>query len=121
MTGSPPDSSTRSPRGWSVLAATVFLLVQVAVPTWLLFQPRLQRFGWHMYSALPPTYEMVVTDSAGRAWPVDAGLHLAKRRADVQDDERVRLARVVCAEEPRAVSVRVELRRGEPQHSVPCR
>src|SRR5690606_32941996 len=98
-----------------------FFLIQIALPAWQLFQPRVQRFGWHMYSGLPPSLEMTLTLDDGTVRSLSAGELLAERRSEMNEPERRIIARAACEANPDAVEVSMIVRKGSEPESISCR
>jgi len=65
------------------LIAVVFLALQIAVPATALFAPRPQRFGWHMYSALPPVPDVSVVGADGTEDRVELEALFVVPRAEI--------------------------------------
>jgi hypothetical protein len=119
MTTHPPDAPGPRPP----LAATffvAFLLVQLAVPAYMLTQPRPARFGWQMYSAVRPDVvggAFHIEDARGEASPVVRSLHVARARLEV--DYLEVLPPYLC--EVVAGAAAVVYRRGDTvTHRYPC-
>ncbi|HLV27307.1 MAG TPA: hypothetical protein VKZ41_13450 [Gemmatimonadales bacterium] len=98
-----------------------FFLIQIALPAWQLFQPRVQRFGWHMYSGLPAPLDMTLTLDDGTVRSLSAGELLAERRSEMNEPERRIIARAACEANPDAVEVSMIVRKGSEPESISCR
>jgi hypothetical protein len=110
---------TSSPlrRRFLVAAVVAFLAAQVLVPAVALFGPRPARFGWHMYSALPPVPEAWAVTADGTREQVDLGNLFAVQRAEI-DYVAVLRAGLCAAVGAREVEIRP--RAGAPVETIPC-
>ena len=77
-------------RRFLAVLVAAFLIVQVAVPVVALFGQRPARFGWHMYSALPPLPEVSIVHADGTEEPVDIGALFGVQRAEIDYADAVR-------------------------------
>lgn len=70
-------------RNWSALFFISYLTLQVALPTYRLFQPRPSRFGWQMFSAsaLPSRVWLVTNNDAREVSPAK---FIGNYRADLE-------------------------------------
>ncbi|HET6379431.1 MAG TPA: hypothetical protein VFH63_00135 [candidate division Zixibacteria bacterium] len=93
-----------------------FLIVQVGVPVVALFGPRPARFGWHMYSALPPLPEVSIVHADGTEEPVDLGTFFAVQRAEIDYADAVR-RRLCETSDATEILIRTDTAGVE---SVPC-
>jgi hypothetical protein len=98
------------------LLAVAFLVVQIAIPAVALFGARPSRFGWHMYSALPPVPEVTVVKVDGATEIVDLGTLFVVPRAEI--DYQAALRRRLCAVSG-AEEIRLRLP-GEEVERLPC-
>lgn len=105
-------------------AAIAFLVAQLALPAYMLFQPRTQRFGWHMYSGVPAPGRITLVYDNGNERPSALGSWLAKMRAEMREPERRVIVSGICERERSAGRqlrlVRVVLSPGEEESEVPC-
>ncbi len=99
----------------------LFFLIQLAVPAYQLTKPRVQRFGWQMYSGLPPSLEMMLVLEDGTQTSFSAGELLAERRSEMNERERRIIVRAACEANPQAVAVSMILRKGSEPEATPCR
>ena len=99
------------------LLAVAFLVVQVAVPAMALFGPRPSRFGWHMYSALPPVPQAWIVRENGSEEIVDVTSLFVVPRAEI--DYATALRDRLCAVSG-AVEVRVQTDTDSPVETIPC-
>jgi len=107
-----------SPRARIIgLLAVAFLAFQVAIPTIALFGPRPSRFGWHMYSALPPVPQAWIVRSDGSEQAVEVTSYFVVPRAEL--DYASALRDRLCAVSG-AVEVRVRPDTDSPVDSIPC-
>jgi hypothetical protein len=97
------------------LLAVAFLVVQIAIPAVALFGARPSRFGWHMYSALPPVPEVTVVRVDGVTEIVDLGSLFVVPRAEIDYPAALRRLCGVSG----AVEIRLRLP-GEAVESLPC-
>jgi hypothetical protein len=74
--------------------AALFLVVQIAVPIWMLFEPRPARVGWQMYSGARSLPEVVIVGEDGAEQVVDIIEYLAEPRAEI--DYAARFAEQGC-------------------------
>ena len=72
----------------------VFVAIQLAVPTVMLFEPRSSRFGWQMYSSARTLPEVVVIEADGSERAVDITDHIAGPRSEI--DYVARFAEQAC-------------------------
>jgi hypothetical protein len=79
---------------WVLVIVGLFVVVQIAVPTVMLFEPRPAAFGWQMYSAARSLPDVVVIEADGSERVVDLTDHLAEPRAEI--DYAARLAEQAC-------------------------
>ena len=100
------------------LLAVAFLVVQVAVPTVALFGPRPSRFGWHMYSALPPVPQAWIVRENGSEEIVDVTSLFVVPRAEI--DYATALRDRLCAVSG-AVEVRVQPDADAATEVISCR
>lgn len=82
----------RSRTYWSLAFFVAYLAVQIAVPTYRLFQPRPTRFGWQMFSAssLPTRVWLISGDGTREISPV---AYIGNVRSDL-DYERYALPQI---------------------------
>lgn len=108
-----------SPLRLRLLAGLIagFLVVQVAVPGIALFGPRPARFGWHMYSALPPVPQVWLVHADGTEEEVDLSRLFVVQRAEIDyaDAVRSRLCRLAGAAE-----IRMRRASGDETESIRC-
>jgi hypothetical protein len=100
------------------LLAVAFLVVQLAVPAVALFGPRPSRFGWHMYSALPPVPHAWVIHADGSQETVDVTSLFVVPRAEI--DYATALRDRLCAFSG-AVEVRVQPDADAATEVISCR
>jgi len=82
----------RSRPYWSLIFFATYLALQIAVPTYRLFQPRPTRFGWQMFSASSlPTRVWLV--SAVDTREVSPASYIGNVRSDL-DYERYALPQI---------------------------
>jgi hypothetical protein len=108
---------SRWPRRTRVAAAvaTVFLVIQLAVPILALGQPRPARFGWQMYSALTSLPHVQLESADGSLTAVDLSKIVARGRAEA--DFSGAIATHLC-ETTDAVAIR--LASGENERRIVC-
>jgi hypothetical protein len=81
----PPDVP-RPRQTHAAVFSLAYLLVQLAVPAYMLTQPRPARFGWQMYSAVRADVvggAFHIEDARGGLTPVDRSRHVARARLEV--------------------------------------
>src|SRR5690606_15193118 len=83
-----PDASRGMTMSLMKKFLALFFLIQLAVPAYQLTQPRVQRFGWQMYSGLAPSLEMMLVLEDGTQASFSAGELLAERRSEMNERER---------------------------------
>jgi hypothetical protein len=96
----------------------IFLALQVAVPAIALFGPRPARFGWQMYSALPPVPKAWTVAADGSEKPVDLATLFAAQRAEI-DYESV-LREGLC-DATGANAIRIQATEDAPIEEIACR
>lgn len=95
-----------------------YLTWQVAVPAWKLTRPeRPGRFGWQMFAGTAVKVRFVLIARNGQERVVDPIRFQVARRLDLRLDDA--FPPYLCAHEPAARAVRVELP-GAPPREVPC-
>jgi hypothetical protein len=112
--------ASRAPSARQKLVAlffAAFLLVQLAVPAYMLTQPRPARFGWQMYSGVRIAGVYLVEDATGRLDTVRVADYVARSRIEV--DHRGALPAFLCQAVEGAAAV-VHERAGEPPERHPC-
>lgn len=77
---------------WSLIFFAIYLAIQIAVPTYRLFQPRPTRFGWQMFSAssLPTRVWLISAIGTREISPVS---YIGNVRSDL-DYERYALPQI---------------------------
>lgn len=99
------------------LLIAAFLAVQLVVPAVALFAPRPARFGWHMYSALPPVPQAWIVHADGSSEAVDVTSLFVVPRAEI--DYAAALRDRLCGIS-RAVEIRVQPDADAPMESIRC-
>ncbi len=122
---SPTDSAATPPLrrpAWTLRqrivagAFVAYLVMQLAVPVRMLFEPRPARFGWQMYSGVRewPRFSVVLQDTTVR---VDVSRFIVRSRGDYVPAD---LSAHLCARVVGATAV-LELRGAADVREVPCR
>lgn len=99
------------------LMALAFLAFQVAIPSVALLGPRPSRFGWHMYSALPPVPQAWIVHEDGTEEAVEVTSLFVVPRAEL--DYAAALRDRLCAVSG-AVEIRVQPDAGAATETIPC-
>jgi hypothetical protein len=94
-----------------------FVAVQFAVPAVMLFEPRPARFGWQMYSALPPVPEAWTVAANGAETPIDVDAQFAARRAEL---DYVGILRADLCRATGAIAVRIQLADRDLDETIAC-
>ncbi len=114
-------STSRTATRARAALSLVFLSLQVAVPTALLFGPRPARFGWQMFSAHTTAPVFAVEHADGSRALVDVDDYFAFRRGDLDPAVFDRLPAHLCRIDATVVTV-YERRPGETTiEAHPCR
>jgi hypothetical protein len=100
----PPTPWTRRD-AISAALGVAFLVVQLAVPTALLFGPRPQRFGWQMFSAAPGTPTLVGRRVDGSRETLSLEPYFAFLRGDIGPSYAELLPGHICRVTPGFVAV----------------
>jgi hypothetical protein len=98
--------------------AVGFLVVQVAVPSWRLTQPRPARFGWQMYAGAPRASAFAAVGRDGTVTPVALEEYVVRLRDDL--DLLRYLPPAICARTG-AASVRYRDGAASSPIQIPCR
>jgi len=118
---SPAPVRAPSPRQRAVaIVVLLWLLVQIAVPFWLLRQPPPVRFGWQMYAGFPKRPLLTVVHADGRRKPISSRRYFAYFRLDLTPGYEPRLAAVVCRTRPTVVAVEVTPSRDKRVQAYRC-
>lgn len=118
---SPAPVRAPSPRQRAVAAVVLlWLLVQIAVPLWLLRYPPPVRFGWQMYAGFPERPRLTVFHADGQRRQLSSRRYFAYFRLDLTPGYEPRLATVVCRTRPQIVAVEVTPSRGKQAQRYTC-
>ena len=86
----------------AVIAVSLFIMVQLAIPLFRVGNQDLQRFGWQMYSSARPSPEFTVYTTTGSE-TIDLEQYMARIRLDISLEEL--MPPHLCAVVPGAESV----------------
>ena len=86
----------------AVVAMSLFLVVQLAIPISRVGEEGPRRFGWQMFSTAQTSPEFVVTTETGDE-AIDLSDYMARERADI--DLQSLLPSHLCSTVPGAISV----------------
>ena len=115
-------SSSWSARDRLVAAVVlIYLVLQVGVPTAMLFGPRPQRFGWQMFTNVPVLPTLVLHHAGGRPDTVGVDRYFARRRPELTPGELDRLPLHVCRVTDDVTLVELRVSRDSTPRRYPCR
>jgi len=82
-----PDIKWSSENKLALAFILLFLSIQVGVPLTRLWSPRPARFGWHMWSTVPPRREVFLLMRDGSSGPADISRYVAQARGELDLDK----------------------------------
>jgi 23S rRNA U2552 (ribose-2'-O)-methylase RlmE/FtsJ len=80
------DISWTSKNKLALVIIVLFLSIQIGVPLARLWSPRPARFGWHMWSTVPPRLEIDLVMRDGSSQPANLRPYVAQARGELDLD-----------------------------------
>ncbi len=82
-----PDFKPARSQKVALVFIILFLSIQITVPVAKLLSPRPARFGWHMWTIIPPRRDVVLLMRDGSSQPADLRPYLAQARGELDLDD----------------------------------